>query len=841
MIGDKWIDGTAPVKDEDIPDFILEWRHNDLKLVRIQEGTKLISLRNTTCDVPLYRRMTSNIQYKNNCLQIDFIANPKSGRLPIREMAEQLRTQQKEPDLFLDSKNYREITLYKGLSAAEESFLFQITYTDPEEKRTYAGAVRFHIAKPTNIYEAVFDFGSEASQMCYKKVSERDNPARVSIFSRMRETFYNPAFEDKLKVADKYFYQYDKDDPELFLSRFFVMLDESEFNPHRTPIEKPFHDGLKSLVKLLSITNDRAFPSHQLLANLKLSEIGNINRFNIRPNNRSITFRKMRDDIFRIILNQFLHTLLQDICDHEFVFERHKDQANKLRLTLLVPNIYHQQQASSLIHSLRQDAWEIIQQYRSEYTVDAIEVQVMSESDASFLGLFRVEEKLKKLKANANYLVIDTGKGTTDLSIIRVGSSDDSMAAYQFSNIYRNGFAGAGNVLTYAFIETIAALVVGPRKQDRQQFIQQVFFNYLTKDGDWQATDNKDQLAFIDFVEGIKKRFSNGVPYELADLKKLHSRTNEQDRFMHNPEIKLEILNELLEAHFDKSGRTIADYYGIIDQAVNQVVEQIITMVHRSGEKEFHGVLLTGRSFLFQPLRDRLAQRLKESFKITNIDGIEDNRVLFFGRSSKIACLYGPYNATQGVGRNANLIGMPIFENNIVDAVLPKRLRKFFGLKDNNTQRKAADIGADILSDDFFLNGFNIDTPQIEGMKWKNPISSRSGEYNVFFTGREFIIRSDSGVSEAEPLNKAKDDPATNELLWKSLFPHIPSKTFYLTNITKEKITEVEQVLNPTVPKIEETPPSYPSNTPAPKTTKPTSGQSTDSKDWKQDLLDEYF
>ena len=51
-------------------------------------------------------------------------------------------------------------------------------------------------------------------------------------------------------------------------------------------------------------------------------------------------------------------------------------------------------------------------------------------------------------------LVIDCGKGTTDISMLLADDNEN------YSSFFRTGFAGAGNVLLYGFAEDFLTLVL---------------------------------------------------------------------------------------------------------------------------------------------------------------------------------------------------------------------------------------------------------------------------------------------------------------------------------------------------------------------------------------------
>ncbi len=776
-----------------IPTFILERKRSDVVLFRMLETTKFICKSKISKDKALFKDMRLTMEVKQQDVYITFTYHRGSGRMYIKESIQKARTAIQNAGLRIEN-NKKELVLYATPSTRDKHFHIHFTLQDNTENRTFKASFATHLSEADHIYEAVFDFGSEASQIAYKRLSDQDLATRVSLFDVLRERFFNPVFPDFNNVEDHYFYQNDSD-PKLFRSRFFIQASDAVYEHNITPLKKPFEDGVNTLVKTLSIMNETE-QNHFLLANLKLSEIGDVNHFRVRLNQGSVEFkRQLKEEVFRSIINQFLHILLRDIRDHEDIFTSglidHSQEEKKLRITLLVPNIYSQAQVYKLVNTFQEDAMDILKRYNKEYTIDAIEIQAMSESDASFLGLYRNKERLKEIKPNANYLIIDAGKGTTDLSIILAGGMQNNEAQPRFASVYRDGFAGAGNALTYAFLETIAALVIGPQKAQIQQFIREVFFYDKTKK---LATDPQDRLRFMDLMEQLKRRYEQSAyaTMPLADLHQVHAVKRPSDRLLNNPDISLRMLNSLIEDHFGIPGKTIGDYFGIIDQTVNQVVNQIVKIVYLSKETEFQSALLTGRGFLFKPFERKLSNRLKTEFL-----GDGDNKVIFYGNTSKTACLYGPYNAREGVHRSANLVGLPILEMGVVESGISTwakhLLKKPFGNFFANSMSKQAE---NILSDEFYLQGLYTDTPMIKGTRLNNNLVSDDGEYNIFFTGKEFIVRTENDFSELSLINKFRESPDTDELLWKSLFPNVNTKgEVYASVVDKDIMTTATKSL----------------------------------------------
>src|SRR5690606_34189157 len=119
-----------------------------------------------------------------------------------------------------------------------------------------------------------------------------------------------------------------------------------------------------------------------------------------------------------------------------------------IRFVLLVPNIYDHQDIRNtqlLLDLIFEDF--ATKEYKGK--ILAWEVLTISESDASFLGYINKSDVY--IQKDSDYIIIDAGKGTTDFSIIRTGKDN----IFNIKPSYRNGFAGAGNMITFAIFETV--------------------------------------------------------------------------------------------------------------------------------------------------------------------------------------------------------------------------------------------------------------------------------------------------------------------------------------------------------------------------------------------------
>ena len=93
-------------------------------------------------------------------------------------------------------------------------------------------------------------------------------------------------------------------------------------------------------------------------------------------------------------------------------------------------------------------------------------------------------------------LVIDCGKGTTDISIVMADDNEN------YSSFFRTGFAGAGNVLAYGFAEDFLTLVLRAIPGSNEISVKDFISRHIL---DQNLT--VDVLNFIQLIENYKKKY----------------------------------------------------------------------------------------------------------------------------------------------------------------------------------------------------------------------------------------------------------------------------------------------------------------------------------------------
>lgn len=286
-----------------------------------------------------------------------------------------------------------------------------------------------------------------------------------------------------------------------------------------------------------------------------------------------------------------------------------------LHFVMLVPNIYTHIQ----INELRL----FLNQYFTTKNYGGYEISLLSESDASFMGYcIPIKDSIK----DKSILIIDSGKGTTDFSILRFNSEENRII-----NEYRSGFAGAGQFVTNAVLATFLHHIKGIDKSKINEF-----YNLILK------ADEKDRLDLYKTLEEVKTKI---------EVNKINS----------EKELNVSTITDLTNLiNYD----SFSDEFCILDMALNQIesiikpqvterkfyeiIYTILNIPYRPRPK-FDFVLLTGRASKFTKLK-------------TKIEAISNKEILDTSKIDlKSICLNGANNIDYFL--QTPMIGIPKIHN----------------------------------------------------------------------------------------------------------------------------------------------------------------------------------
>lgn len=556
-----------------------------VELLRLEyKHLKLVSHQNSQKDKKAYIESFTNNGYQ---LDIYLAEKERAPKYP-------------ESDLFAFEKE-NDFLLIKN-QGSDEAETFTIVFHYQEGNKNFTGKITVDCIPDDDIYDAVLDFGSEASQMM---ISKESTLQKCELFNGCARHFYGL---DPAKIADRTYDQQEDGDDELFRSVYFLprqMNDTQDVS--QAVVATPGEDD-----PLLEFITKRDDPDKgQRLPNIKISYLSGEHPDNVNPN-----------DLHQGIVMRFIHEAVME------VMEKRRGRLGKcgIRLYLLVPNVMEQGQLSDFLKDIRKhtDAPEFRQLLPEAMKDVVFDIHSYSESDASFVSwLDNVEP--------GNYLIIDVGKGTTDFSIIKVENGQNAIS------IYRSGFVGAGNALTYAIFVNYVVSMGGITKA--KDIIKKVL--YKAEDAELYRLEN--------ILESYKKK-ENPVIKKDSELK---------------IEEKMEV-GTIIDRIKERGD--IGDDYQIIQSTINHIIRKIVVNVK---ETQFKKVILSGRAFKYQPFQKATISILEKTYQMEgNVIALDDEQL-------KKGCLFGPLKSIQ-ISKQSDMIGIPIAVDRAKRKDEKAQLEKYF-------------------------------------------------------------------------------------------------------------------------------------------------------------------
>lgn len=627
------------------------------------------------------------------------------------------------------------------------------------------------VSDQIKFYNTAIDFGSEASQVAYKNHSGDDQIQFIRLFDKLKE-FYDQ-FNNHSNFWQGKLNDQDPETSRLFKSVFFVNKNPihgyayaDKPNKHNT------HTILQPITPRVPSTDaaDNPYKNLFLLPNLKLIELlpeyqflTDSIHFNSDENNpgelsgeENILSNDLVKDYIRIILCYFLYGILECV-------KAQTKSEKYFHITLLMPNVYSQEKVYTIVKNFYADFNKIIT--LGEYSnLKGIEVQAMSESDASFLGMrirsnasTPIIERIDN-ESNANYLIIDAGKGTTDFSIVKQQKSH-----IKYDSILRTGLPFSGHLLSFAFIESISKVL---KEIDLIEMIK-------------HETNYSEILNFMELIEDFKKNHTKYTDLQIAilpDNEKKYYETKFEENFSSleqvNSFLKEGFIEKEIEMDISNTGNNnkktqkikgfrIPGSDEIVKQKVKTIVEKIEENIRHSGIERFHQIILAGRAFRFEPLLLEVKNKF-DSLVIAN------NKFIFQTENSKRICIEGAFQSKNlHVNLNSELIGIPVILDDKYHPYSPPKsfLQKLF------TSKKEKFI------DEFtFYNGFIINhdlknkTIRIGARDYfiDDMASEASKKYILFYTGDGFILQWNSNI---KLLTEFKVSQSFTKMVEETLFP----------------------------------------------------------------------
>ena len=625
--------------------YIVELKDSSRKLIAIEKSKLIQSLVRNQRDLQ-FSELQPEFNWDDNAkkLTVKFSVVSLSGNNPVQWNNIPSRDMlQVEKDLYLSIHNNEHVfsidldkgVLYNGNKEGQIKIEIQLACQDTlvNQEITYRSVIEYFYAEPSLIRMAGLDFGSEATQLAECEPGEL-KVLGFNLFSAIKNLYYQNGAESNPYV------QQDDVNTNLFRSIFYSKrkIKNTTIDSRGVPkIEMREH------LNVITPTNGRYstkfIEEWVLVPNLKLirdnSVMGSAINFEVSSststsNSQSITLDRLKDNIYAALMEGMIKA---------FYLTRIKSPCY-LRFTLLVPNIYNSVRIKTAKKTIR-EAFEAINT-QSKGLIKGLELTLLSESDASFMGC----QGLANFLPDHFYIIIDVGKGTTDFSILKSDSQGKT-----FSSEYRNGFAGAGNLISFAmyrgFIDFLRTLQIGGN-----QYLERYIEDYLLA-----PQNNPFKQNLYENIERWKVNYDSGldenqVRQSILDIK--DGQNSLLNIFGNIDELAnaSRTFYQKIESLYDWNGHIMNNVHYISDR-LKENLEPVLEKLSKKGHK-CGGVLLTGRGCNFKPLRIAIETSLK------SISSLGPNTVIINtgGIDLKAICMNGIFN--QSIITNVDILSTPI-------------------------------------------------------------------------------------------------------------------------------------------------------------------------------------
>ena len=463
----------------------------------------------------------------------------------------------------------------------------------------YSGLFQFTVVPSKQCQRVVIDFGSEASQVGYKNCGPQKEIVPYDILENIVSQLNT---SDKTKTWRKEDFL-NNEQSHFPLYRSFYAIRKMISTGARENFPFNFTNNLAEDEVRLFITRQEvaatqlSFRQHyEIIPNLKLGIEKSI-QLSVGNRTEDYSIRSYKKELISAVLLRLLRLMISTKPDF---------QQGGMIVTLLVPNIYTQHDVFELLNELRFRTAALLASLNITGNKLYIEYETISESDAAFMGYQQTHPSEINLVNGEMALVIDCGKGTTDISMLLADDNEN------YSSFFRTGFAGAGNVLSYGFTEDFLTLVLKAIPGNNSISVKDFISRYIL---DQHLT--VDVLNFIQLMENQKKKFRQLQAVSVPVFAELAEQAQTTERTIANlykdPATLLQYAEAILK---DRNLRWDDEVTGLIsksaDTLVYSIVASISDVITKDIRKRLKVVMLSGRAFYFDELKTKLEKELKK-------------------------------------------------------------------------------------------------------------------------------------------------------------------------------------------------------------------------------------
>ncbi len=522
------------------------------------------------------------------------------------------------------------------------------------ETETYSGKFQFAIVRSKECQRVVIDFGSEASQVGYKSCGPQSTVVQYDILENIISQLNRIDRTRNWRRED--FLNNEQGQPLLYRSFYAVKKRVTQYEREKFPFNFT-NDVLNDEIRLFITKQEVAATqlafrdNYEIIPNLKLG-IEKSLQLILDNHTEDYSIRSHKKELISAVLLRILRLMISTKPDF---------QQGGIIVTLLVPNIYTQHDVFEMLNELRKNTESLLSSLHIGDNKLYLEYETISESDAAFMGYQQTNSSDVQLSNGEMALVIDCGKGTTDISMVMADDNEN------YSSFFRTGFAGAGNVLAYGFAEDFLTQVLLAIPGNNEISVKDFISRHIL---DQNLT--VDVLNFIQLIENQKKKYKDLQPVSITQFAELTEQSLSTERKIGNLYKDQSTLLQYAEAILkDRNIRWDEEVTGLINKATDCIVYCILAsikdVITKDIKKRIKVVMLSGRAFYFDNLRVKLADGLKkllgENVKINTVApgrSLNNKNVAIHGAFSgayKITDFTGiPIDKEEGLSKNNDVL-----------------------------------------------------------------------------------------------------------------------------------------------------------------------------------------
>lgn len=476
----------------------------------------------------------------------------------------------------------------------------------------------FHVAE--NVYDAIVDFGSEASQSYWEYMRNDGSviPHNVDLTKGILGDVRNSikASKQASESATNSYYeadvtQYIQDErsPDANFFRSIYYIKKKLTNCDKLDVWPEYNkETLKYLVRndyeIKGLSDYMQIPNTKLLNSLVgnytptqvsiLGADGNIERTDGLSN-------LWEGVVPRLLMNNIIYQTLKDI-------DAAATPSSAVVLNVLMPNLYSIQEVSFKLNLLAEDIERLIANKKLSNII-GVELRYVSESDASMLGYISGMFARREYIDEGNYLIVDAGKGTLDFSLLEVGINGEK-------NTCRSGIVGAGAAVSYGVLvglvnEYLCTVYDGfvekdetLQKRDIREFIHKKFLQ-----GEVDIANVIKAMGLVDQYK-IKYNEKYNDPAPESPAKDIDHSSDEMNEQM------IEYFDTLVSSWISNSYKLSQRSCSYISATINMIALQAarrmdIVLKSDRNRTPVDNIVFAGRGCLMKELQDKLFKAIQ--------------------------------------------------------------------------------------------------------------------------------------------------------------------------------------------------------------------------------------